>query len=292
MTIKDAIDRAKLIGQARLREQKLAEKSRQESTELEVAAQTGHGLASSGREPAIQLEPLRIVEISAAACEQNRVLLSESQLRAIPNADAAYRLLRSRVQQCLKRNNWFSLAIASPGPNDGKTVTTLNLAISIAREKQRPVYVLDLDMRNPSVCRYMGIQNVLPLSDYFLGQAKPEDVLVQTSFPNLIVAGAQIATEGASEMLAGPRLGELLEHIRRRSPDACVLVDLPPVNFTDEALVVAPRVDATLIVVSEGTTGRTSLAQALSALSEVTVAGVVINRSSERHTTGYEQYST
>ena len=291
MTIEDAINRAKLLGQARLREHKMANEARRQISEPKMPAQPGHGSARSSSDPAVQFEPLRTVEISAAACEENRVLISESQLRAFPQADAAYRLLRSKVQHRLKRNNWFSLAIASPNPDDGKTVTTLNLAISIAREKQRPVYILDLDMRNPCIYGFLGIQEVRPLPDYFLGLAKPEDVLVQTSFPNLIVAGAQSATENASELLAGPRFEELLEHIRLRSPDACVLVDLPPVNSTDEALVVAPRVDATLIVVTEGKTERISLAQTLSTLNEFTIAGVVINRSSEGHAIGYEQYS-
>jgi len=291
MTIEDAINRAKLLGQARLQRQKLADEARQQSTELRMPAQTDYGAARPRRDPAIRMEPLRTVEISAAACERYRVLLSESQLRQYPHADAAYRLLRSRLQNRFNRNNWFSLAIASPSQDDGKTITVLNLAISIAREKQKPVYLLDLDMRNPSICKFLGIPDVRPLPDYLIGQAKAEDVLVQTSFPNLIVAGAQSATGSASEMLAGPRFSELLSHIRLRSPDACVLVDLPPVTMTDEALLVGPRVDAMLIVVSEGKTERTHLAQTLSSLSEFTVAGVVINRSSDSRTVGYEQYS-
>jgi protein-tyrosine kinase len=219
------------------------------------------------------------------------VLLSESQLREFPAIDASYRLLRSRLQNRLKRNNWFSLAIASPAQGDGKSITAVNLAISIARERQKPVYLLDLDMRNPSVSRFLGIRDLRPLPDYLSGLARAEDVLAETSFPNLIVAGTSSPADGASELLAGPRFNELLSHIRLRSPDACVLIDLPPVNVTDEALLVAPRVDAFLIVVSEGKTERAQLAQTLSTLSEYTVAGVVVNRSSDSHTVGYEQYT-
>jgi capsular exopolysaccharide synthesis family protein len=291
MTIEDAINRAKRLGQARLQKHKMADEARRESTEPKMPAPSGPSSAWSSNGPAVQHEPLRTVEISAAACEQNRVLFSENQLREFSQADAAYRLLRSRLQNRFKRKNWFSLAIASPSQDDGKTLTVLNLAISIAREKQKPVYVLDLDMRNPSICKFLGIRDIRPLPEYFLGLAKAEEVLVQTSFPNLIVAGAQSATASASEMLAGPQFNELLAHIRLRSPDAFVLVDLPPVNSTDEALLVGPLVDAMLIVVSEGKTERKNLAQTLSTLSEFTVAGVVINRSSEVHTIGYEQYS-
>ena len=64
---------------------------------------------------------------------------------------------------------------------------------------------------------------------------------MQTSVPNLVVAGTLNTVDGASEMLAGPRFEQLLEYIRDRWPDSIVLLDLPPVNVTDEALVVAPR---------------------------------------------------
>ena len=281
MTIEDAIRRAKILGQARLQRQEP-----EPSHQLPERAAT-----RAPREPGLRFDPLRKIEISATACEQNRVLLSDSQLRDFPGADAAYRLLRSRLANRAKLKNWFSLAIASPSQSDGKSITALNLAFSIAREKQRPIYLIDLDMRNPSVCRFLGIRDIRPLPDYLAGQAKPEDVLFETSFPNLIVAGALIPAESPSELLAGTRFSELLSHIRLRSPDAFVLIDLPPVNVTDEALLIGPRVDAFLVVVSEGKTERTQLARTLSSLSEFTVAGVVVNQSSESHTTSYDHYA-
>jgi capsular exopolysaccharide synthesis family protein len=288
MTIKDALDRAKLLEQARLAEAR--NERRIESVTAPVDAQPPPAYTQTTRQPAMKFDPLRVVEISPEACEKHKVLVSDVQLREFPHADAAYRLVRSRVQQRLRRNNWVSLAIASPTPNDGKTITALNLAMSVAREKQRPVYLLDLDMRNPSVCAYLGLQDVRPLTDYFMGQATPEDVLVQTSVSHLVVAGNRNSIGGASEMLAGKRLEELLSYIRMRSPEAVVLIDLPPVNTTDEALVVAPRVDSLLIVVSEGKTQRQDLARTLATLNEFTIAGVIVNNSSESHAGKYEQY--
>jgi len=239
----------------------------------------------------IRFEPLQTAEISLAACERSRILLTESQLREYPSAEASYRLLRSRLQNRAKLNNWRSLGIVSPSKGDGKTITSLNLAVSIAREKQRPVYLLDLDMRNPSICHFIGIGNIRPLPDYFRGVAKPDDVLVETSFPNLVVGGALSPEQDASELLAGPRFKDLLSHIRLRSPDAVVIVDLPPLILTDEAILIAPLVDAFLLVVSEGVTERKLLAQALDTLGEFTLAGVVVNRSSDGHSVGYKHYA-
>lgn len=283
MTIEDAIRRAKILGQSRLQ--------RQEAEAAPPAAVVDRVAPRPVREPGLRFEPLQKVEISATACELNNILLTDSKLREFPAADAAYRLLRSRLANRVKRNNWFSLAVASPTQGDGKSVTAVNLAISVAREKQKPVYLIDLDMRNPSVCRFLGIRDIRPLPEYLLGQARPEDVLFETSLPSLNVAGALTPTESASELLAGPKFSDLLAHIRLRSPDAAVIVDLPPVNVTDEALLVAPRVDAFLMVVSEGKTERSQLAKALSTLSEFTIAGVVVNKSSESQTAGYEHYT-
>jgi capsular exopolysaccharide synthesis family protein len=239
----------------------------------------------------VHLEPLQTVDISQAACEANRVLLTDEQLRGFPAADAAFRLLRSRLQNRLKQNNWFSLAIASASQGDGKTVTAVNLAISVAREKQRPVYLLDLDMRNPSVFRMLGIVNATPLPEYLLGHAKPEQVLFQTSMPSLVVAGASTPTASASELLASQRFNELLSHIRLRSRNALVIVDCPPVNLTDEALLIGPRVDAFLLVVAEGKTERKHLAQAMATLGEFTIAGIVVNHSSDSDTIEYSHYA-
>jgi protein-tyrosine kinase len=288
MTIEDAIRRAKLLGQARMQRDS---GSAGLATEPRARSEPERGGTIPSLAPGAKLDPLKTVEISTVACEQNRVLVLTSQLREYRVADAAYRLLRSRLRNRFKQDNWFSMAVASPSQSDGKSLTLLNLAVSIARENQKPVYVMDLDMRNPSICRFLGIGDIRPLDDFFRGEAKPEDVIFHTSIPSLSIAGTMVPVSNASELLAGPRLGELLAHIRLRSPNACVLVDLPPVNVTDEALLVGPWIDAFLMVVSEGVTERKDVVQALHSLAEFTIAGVVLNKSSDSHTIEYTHYS-
>ena len=140
MTIEDAIKRAKLLGQARLQRESSADFGTQRGQQLASSPEVGRSAYVPADLP-LHLEPLKSVEVSQVACEANRVLLAESQLREYPAADASFRLLRSRLQNRLKQNNSFPLAIASPSQGDGKTVTSVNLAVSIARERQRPVYL-------------------------------------------------------------------------------------------------------------------------------------------------------
>ena len=75
--------------------------------------------------------------------------------------------------------------------------------------------------------------------------------------------------------------------VREGAVNPVVIIDLPPVLLTDDALVVAPKIDAVLLVASEGFTGRADLAKALHLLSEFNIAGVVLNRAAES-TPGYE----
>lgn len=214
--------------------------------------------------------------------ERHRILLAEVARGALAKAEPSYRMLRSRVRHRIVTNGWSCVGITSPGPGEGKTVTSLNLALSMSREKQRPIFLLDLDMRNPSVFKYVGVHPPVQISEYLQDTAQPEQVLFATSVESLVIAGNREPTEGASELLATGRLKELLSYIHRRFPSALVLIDLPPVTSTDEALQVAPCIDAMFLVVGVGKTRRDALTRALDLLSDFNVSGMILNRTTDQ----------
>jgi Mrp family chromosome partitioning ATPase len=231
--------------------------------------------------PAQPMRPLKTVSVDATACEENRILLETEANGPLARAEPAYRVLRSRIQQRLGAENHACVGVTSPGPSEGKTLTTLNMAITIVREKQRPVYLLDLDMRNPSVLRYLGVRLPVQISEYLSGTMEPDEALFATSIDMLMIAGNWEPVSGGSELLANNRLDDLIAHVRRRSPDAIILIDLPPVTNTDEALKVAPRVDVMFLVVAEGKTRRDQLTRTLNLLSDTNIGGIILNRSAE-----------
>lgn len=193
-----------------------------------------------------------------------------------------YRMLRARVLQRCRDNAWSTLAVTSPGPGEGKSVSTLNLAFSIAREGNYDVFLLDLDLRNPSICRYLGLRPRVEVADFFAGRATAHDVFFTIGgVERLAIAGGTQSKANASELLASGRLEELLAYIKSISARPLVLVDLPPVVSTDDALVVAPRMDSILLVVSEAVTRRDNLQRAVSLLSNFNMVGVVLNRTHE-----------
>lgn len=230
-------------------------------------------------DPAARIVPLAVT-VDGALCRERRLLLNGGEA-SDSTAVAAYRMLRTRLVHRARANDWRVIAISSAGPNDGKTLTAINLALSMAREKNREIVLLDLDMRNPSVCRTLGVHPPRELRDYLERGGNSRQLFFSVGSDNLLIAGSTQPTQHASELLASPRFDELLGTLRQGAVDPVVLIDLPPVLVTDDALVVAPKVDAILLVASERVTGRADFARALDVLSEFPIAGVVLNQAAQ-----------
>jgi Mrp family chromosome partitioning ATPase len=284
MTIQDALERAKRLGKERTDRDRVTPPSHNAQSTI------AHEPVASRTIVVEKFPDLEAIEFNSRICAENNILISDDASAAAAHAAASYRLLRGRVLHRIKGSNWTTIGITSAGASEGKTTTVVNLALSIAREKLRDVYLFDLDMRNPSVFKKLGCVPSVPLTQYFTASIGPEHVLYRTNFEHLMIAGATSPERGASEMLASPKFDELLRYARRRSPNALVLVDLPPALSTDEALVVAPRIDSLFIVVAEGVTRRDALARTMDVLGDFSIAGIIMNRSSERLDSDYYGY--
>ena len=238
--------------------------------------------ALAAEQPPVPRQPMPqfpVLAFDADGCVAKRILISEHGSRWNAGADASYRMLRTRILHRVRSNRWTTVGLTSPSQGDGKSLTALNLALSIAREGNSNVFLLDLDMRNPTLCNNLGIVPPVDMNDYLAADGRPEDVLFSIGVDNLILAGSVTSTNRASELLATRGVEKLFSYIRSIAPQPLVLVDLPPILATDDALIVAPMVDACLLVLSEGCSRRDSAAEAIALLSEFTLAGIVLNRS-------------
>jgi protein-tyrosine kinase len=230
--------------------------------------------------PTTQIQARRVA-FDPHVARENRLLLSAS----VPEdrgTVAAYGMLRTRILHRVRSKGWQTIGITSAAPKDGKSLTAVNLALSLAREANSVVVLLDLDMRNPSVCRTLGITPQNELRDFFeLRVETPDDLFMSIGIENLVIAGNLTATQHSAELLASTRLEELLQFISAATTNPLILIDLPPVLSPDDALVVAPRIDAIVLVASEGITPRADLQQASELLADFPIAGLVLNRSSD-----------
>lgn len=248
------------------------------------AAAAARTAVRSPAEERIEYTQTRVVPVSQAALKRNRVLTG---LGPGPIADA-YGMLRTRVLHRMRQNGWQALAVTSPGQGEGKTLTAINLAISLAREVNHTVLLVDFDLRRPSIHRYFGYQPPKGLSDYVAGEATVGEILFNPSVERLVVLPNTKPMLNSSEVLSSPTVVQLVEELKSRYPERLVIFDLPPLLSTDDALAFSPYVDAVLMVVEEGGTKRDQLERAVEMLGgNATLLGTVLNKSREAMANDY-----
>ena len=191
----------------------------------------------------------------------------------------AYKMLRTQVLQRLNENNWNVLAVTSPGAGEGKTLTALNLASSIAMEVDYTVLLVDANLRHPNLHEHLGIQGGKGLSDYLQHDTPLAELLVRPKgIDHLTVLPGGKALHNSAEMLTSPKMNRLVEEMKSRYSSRIVIFDLPPILTAADALAFSPYVDAALLVVEEGKTKRKEMEHAIDLLSSTHVIGTVLNK--------------
>lgn len=217
----------------------------------------------------------RQLEVSATELRENRVV-SAFESGAFTDA---YKILRTQVLQRLEENDWNVLAVTSPGQGEGKSLTALNLAISMAMEIGHTVLLVDANLRNPSLHNHLGLPGEPGLSDYLLEDTPLSDLFVHPkSIDHLTLLPGGRSLHNSAEMLNSPKMTRLVDELKSRYAGRIVIFDLPPVLDAADAMAFAPYVDATLLVVEDGKTKRKEIEHALDLLSTTNVIGTVLNK--------------
>jgi capsular exopolysaccharide synthesis family protein len=196
----------------------------------------------------------------------------------------AYKVLRTSVLQRMRANGWSSLAVTGPGRGAGKTLTAVNLAVSMAGEVNNSVLLVDLDLRRPHVHRYFSDEKLPGISDYLTDGRPLHEILFNPGIDRLVVLPGHRPYANSSEMLSSPRMVQLADELASRYPSRIVLYDMPPLLECDDVMAFAPHVDAVLLVVGEGDTTREELARAAEVIGELNLIGTVLNKSEEERT--------
>jgi protein-tyrosine kinase len=238
----------------------------------------GTAVAANAPPPSISYTHTRVFTPPARHLERNRILDPTSSAPAA----LAFRMLRTQVLQRMDANGWRSLAVFSPGANEGKTTTAINLAVSLASDRSHTVLLVDLDFKRPNVAPRLGLAPQFGSDDALGGHAKVEDCLYHPDgFERLVLMPARTTLRNSSEMLAGPRSRELVAELRARYPERIIVFDLPPVLTADDALSFAPLVECGLVVAAEGRTRRKDLVRTVELLHKTPLVGTVLNRAAD-----------
>lgn len=183
------------------------------------------------------------------------------------------------------------IMISSGFPNEGKTFTSINLALSIASELDHTVLLVDADVARPAVTSYFGIDKGPGLVDYLLGdQPDLSSLLIKTDIPKLTLLPAGKRHHHSTELLASESMRNLLEELSERYLDRVIIFDSPPLLVTTEASVLASLVGQIVIVVESEKTTQTALKEALSLLDPDKSIGLVLNKSRQPFGSEYGMY--
>ncbi|RPI77863.1 MAG: polysaccharide biosynthesis tyrosine autokinase [Desulfobacteraceae bacterium] len=199
-----------------------------------------------------------------------------------------YKKLRIKILSATQKKFRNTIMVASAQSGEGKTVTAINLAISIAQSLDHTVLLVDADLRQPSIHTYLGINPHYGLSDYLTSRLNLSDILIKTWIKNLVFLPAGTPQRNSSELLASRRMRDLVQEVKNRYRDRYVIFDSPPLLPIADGLSLSEYMDGVLFITLAEKTNPVFAKQALAHLKNRNILGVVYNGS--RQSTSPYQY--
>ncbi len=171
------------------------------------------------------------------------------------------------------------ILVCSAHPNEGKTYCSINLALSMASEKDNRVLLIDADFAKPSILSTLGIEHGPGLMDALADRdCDAESYVIQTDIDGLSVLPAGAQTNQDTEYLAASRTAEIIDQLTRNDPNRIIIFDSPPALAASPASVLALHVGQCLMVVNADVTTDSALRDALSLLSGCDHVQLLLNR--------------
>ncbi|HZL01912.1 MAG TPA: polysaccharide biosynthesis tyrosine autokinase [Cellulomonas sp.] len=201
----------------------------------------------------------------------------------------AFRRLRTNLQFLDIADRPQSIVVTSSVPGEGKSTTTINVAISLADAGSR-VCLIDADLRRPSISKYMGLEGGVGLTTVLIGRATVEDVIQPWGNGYLHVLPAGQIPPNPSELLGSQAMAALLEKLTTRYD--IVLLDTAPLLPVTDAAILSKLTGGALVVVSADVLRRNQLTESIGALETVgaRILGIVINKQVRTKSSSYAYY--
>jgi len=240
-------------------------------------------------------DSLRPHEVSSKPTDKSQYVYLLDRLKAenmlVPGSnlgreiqDDYRRIKRPLVSNAVGRDksmveNGNLILVTSSIPGEGKTYTSVNLALSISQEMDTTVLLVDCDVAKQGVSRMLGLEKICGLvdvleSDYLtIG-----DVMLQTDIPNFRVVSAGKQNEYYAELLTSQRMSDLVSEITSRYPDRIIIFDGPPLLPTPQTQILAGLVGQVVFVIEAGKTPQSLVQEALQMIPEEQAIGLLMNK--------------
>jgi protein-tyrosine kinase len=191
-----------------------------------------------------------------------------------------YRKLKTVLLRMTRDEFRNTLMVTSSVSGEGKSVTSANLAVMLAREYGQTVLLIDSDLRRPSLHEYLGMAPRVGLADCLEDRIDAGRAIVKTGIPKLSFMSAGKKVENPGELLSSQRMKELLLELKHRYRDRYIIIDTPPILLFAETHAMSLLVDGVLVVIKEGGVSLKGITQMFDILKGSSVLGIVYNDAS------------
>jgi protein-tyrosine kinase len=231
------------------------------------------------------IEAAEIVYSQTRCVHVDRDKLIDSKVFAILEKDEVadqYKLLRTTLLNRMRPNGYNTVGVTSFKEGDGKTLTCVNLAITLAKESRQNVLLVDMDLRRPRIHKVFGIDPEPGLRDYFLNGTPLKDILIHPGIERLTILPAGGRMDNSTEIVGSPRMEKLIREIKNRYEDRYIIFDTPALNTCSDPLVFSSYVDAIALVARAGHTTTEDITSGMELLKDKNILGIVLNDSGIR----------
>ncbi|MBM3777396.1 MAG: CpsD/CapB family tyrosine-protein kinase [Acidimicrobiia bacterium] len=198
-----------------------------------------------------------------------------------------YRRLAASLHHAQEESGLKTLMVTSAVPNEGKTLTATNIALTLSESYQRRVLLIDADLRRPSLDDVFQVPKVYGLREVLTSNPERKVSIVQVSqHLSLLTAGAP--DPDPMSALTSERMKRLLAEAA--AAFEWVIIDTPPVGILTDAKLLGAMVDGALVVIRAGKTDATLVQRSVDAIGRSKIVGVVLNRVDPRRIAGGDTY--
>jgi protein-tyrosine kinase len=257
-------------------------------------------------EPAALITPRKATGGPALTLTNPELVLDRGRLAgfgiAIPSAARSrtveeFRLVKRNLVGAWSQDDLMAehrlsrlIMVTSARPGEGKTFTSLNLALAFASERSVKALLVDVDTQHSTVPEILGIGGEKGIVDVLAGDLELPEVLIQTNIPNLMIMPAGRGGPHVPELLSSREMGALLEELTQRLPDHYLIIDTPPCMASSDAAALAPLVGQIVFVVEANNTQQGEIEAALGTLGTCPRISLLLNKSDSLATEHFGSY--
>ncbi len=234
------------------------------------------------RIPVVNQKPAKLVQIDRAAMREAGLIAPEEEQKLFEDE---YRVIKRPIlanifgQNAETVDDGYVTLVTSALSGDGKTFTCINLALSLAKELDTSVLLVDADVPKPHISSLFDAQDEEGLTDYLEGNIEDlDDVVLKTSVDGLSILPAGKAGGHATELLSGRRMRDLIRDVHNRDQRTIILIDSSPLLQTTESRALAAISGQVVLVVRAGITPKGAVRDAVSTLDSEKPVNLVLNQ--------------